>query len=146
MNQKTEMMMDQLSYDQRWKFLIADLNEHFGVDIKDRYRGVNYVEARNMYFHICYKLFNMSLTAIGKTIDRDHSTVLHGLRQFEVWMEYDDLFKKKFLEFFSGRRYKIQKENFDKEELEYQLDKAISEIEFLENKIRKLRSEKKISE
>ncbi len=140
------MMMDQLSYDQRWKALIADVNEHFGVDIKDRYRGVNYVEARNMYYHICYKVFNMTLSEVGKTIDRNHATILHGLRQFEVWMEYDDVFKRKFLEFFSGRRYKIQRKNFDKEELEYQLDKAISKIQMLENKIEKLRSEKKISE
>lgn len=140
------MMMAQLSYDQRWKSLIADVNEHFGVDIKDRYRGVNYVEARNMYYHICYKVFNMTLSEVGKTIDRNHATILHGLRQFEVWMEYDDVFKRKFLEFFSGRRYKIERKNFDKEELEYQLDKAISKIQMLENKIEKLRSEKKISE
>lgn len=140
------MMMDQLSYDQRWKSLIVDVNEHFGVDIKDRYRGVNFVEARYIYYHICYKVFNMTLSEVGKTIDRDHATILHGLKQFDVWMEYDDLFKKKFLEFFSGRRYKIQKKNFDKEELEYQLDKAISKIQMLENKIEKLRSEKKISE
>jgi hypothetical protein len=139
-------MMAQLSYDQRWKSLIADVNEHFGVDIKDRYRGVNYVEARNMYYHICYKVFNMTLSEVGKTIDRNHATILHGLRQFEVWMEYDDVFKRKFLEFFSGRRYKIERKNFDKEELEYQLDKAISKIQMLENKIEKLRSEKKISE
>jgi hypothetical protein len=140
------MMMDQLSYDERWKALIDDVNEHFGVNIKDKYRGTNYVEARNMYCHICYKVFNMTLSEIGKTIDRNHATILHALRQFEVWMQYDDLFKKKFLEFFSGRRYKIQRKNFDKEELEYQLDKAISKILMLENKIKKLRSEKKISE
>lgn len=53
-------------------------------DISKKNRKRHFVEARFVYMHICKKHFkNISLQSIGSVVKRDHSTVIHGLKEFE---------------------------------------------------------------
>lgn len=69
------------------------------IDIDNPSRVRPIVEARFMYYHILHKYYNFSLNQIGATVNKDHATVLHGLRQFENLYEFDSFFKEKFVSF-----------------------------------------------
>lgn len=61
-------------------------------DISIKYRDINYVVARFMYYKIArnYKLPKnkiYSLSAIGKVVNRDHSTVLYGLNTVNIHLK-----------------------------------------------------------
>ncbi|MDO5426872.1 MAG: chromosomal replication initiator protein DnaA [Coriobacteriia bacterium] len=83
------------------------LEEHFSKNIKKRvtveniqkvceeYYGVshnalvgkkkdrNIAFARQISMYLCYKMLEISVTAIGKSFNRDHSTVLHSIKVIE---------------------------------------------------------------
>ena len=42
-----------------------------------------------IYYKLVRDNTHYSLTKIGETVNRDHSTVLYGLRQFKDWVETD---------------------------------------------------------
>lgn len=52
-----------------------------GVDIKSSHRTREIVYARSVYFKILRDLTPMSLTAIGKTLNKNHATVVHSLNK-----------------------------------------------------------------
>ena len=135
MNQKTEMMMDRLLYDTRWKDLKKDINKHFALDINDKNRGRHLVEARWIYYHICFKFFDMPVLRIGKSLNKNHATVLYGLNQFKIFYDIDPVFKQKFHKFLTGKQYHFIEKDLSKEELEYQLNIALSQIVKLKKQI-----------
>lgn len=62
-----------------------------GEDIGSKSRKQHLVYARYVFFHFARKLTNCSLSEIGRVCgQRDHSTVLHGLKKFDQLMKYDD--------------------------------------------------------
>ena len=62
-----------------------------GEDIGSKSRKQHLVHARYVFFHFARKLTNCSLCEIGWVCgQRDHSTVLHGLKNFDRLMKYDD--------------------------------------------------------
>jgi hypothetical protein len=64
-------------------------------DISVKSRKAYIVKARYIYMELCMtfksRLYHTSLDYIGKTINRDHATVLHGLKKFD----YDNLYELK---------------------------------------------------
>lgn len=75
--------------------LLGDL----GIDIFNPTRVRHIVEGRFMYYKILRDHYNFSLNQIGATIQKDHASVLHGLKQFENLFQYDRFFKEKFVKF-----------------------------------------------
>ena len=65
------------------------IEQHFDIDIKKNTRIRKYVEARGIYFYLTRKYTRMSLSAIGKTMGKDHSTVLYFVRQVPDWISFD---------------------------------------------------------
>lgn len=61
-------------------------------EIKSKKRTKKITEARQLYMYFARELLNESLVAIGKTVDRDHSTVLHGIKKIEQKMTTDNFF------------------------------------------------------
>ena len=51
------------------------------IDIKTRKRDVIYM--RCIYYRLCRDLTYESLESIGKKVNKDHATVLHGLKTFD---------------------------------------------------------------
>ena len=74
--------------------LIELINQTLGVDIKKETRIREYVYARFIYAKIMRDK-GFSLSYIGNTINKDHSTIIHALKQFELLKKYDD-FKKMY--------------------------------------------------
>jgi len=51
------------------------------IDVKSRKRELVYIRA--IYYKLCKEFTFDSLDKIGKTIGKDHATVIHGLKLFE---------------------------------------------------------------
>ena len=70
---------------------IEEIKEYIcseGLDVKSRKREVVY---RRIYlFRYLKQMEGMSLISIGKMFNRDHSTVIHGLRTFDNVKLYED--------------------------------------------------------
>ncbi len=54
-----------------------------GIDLSSKSRRRDNVYARSLYFKICKKVTRHSLASIGRSVNRDHATVLHGVRVFD---------------------------------------------------------------
>lgn len=57
-------------------------------------RSSHYVTARIFYCHLVRKYLNWSLKEIAVSINRDHTTVIHSLRNYEHYLLYEDVFKE----------------------------------------------------
>lgn len=70
--------------------LIKNLVEsEFELKLKRRTRKREYVEARAMYYMLLRNKSKMTVSAIAKTMDRNHATILHALKGLQNWMSYD---------------------------------------------------------
>ena len=72
-------------------------------NLKSISRKIRIVEFRNMYFSLCRKYTTASSSLIGSLVNRDHSTVLHGVKSFEKYHKTNqllnlDVFEKSELE------------------------------------------------
>ena len=56
-------------------------------DISSARRQIKEVNARYVFYRLCKDFTFSSLAEIGKTVNRDHSSVMHGLKRFEL-IEY----------------------------------------------------------
>ncbi len=67
--------------------IIQVVSEHYGVnaqDITSKKRNAEFVLPRQVVMYLCRELTDISLTNIGKILDRkDHTTVLHGVNKIE---------------------------------------------------------------
>lgn len=76
---------------------IAELiSEALGVDIKQKTRIRQCVEGRFIYYNIARNFFDGTLEHIGAVVNRNHSTVVHGLEMFDVLISSDKNFKFKY--------------------------------------------------
>ena len=66
-----------------------------GCDTNKVTRVREYVQARAMYYHFARKS-GATLTAIGQSNGKDHATIIHGLKKFEEYHNYDELFRKQY--------------------------------------------------
>lgn len=60
-----------------------------GVDITSRKRDHKTVINRWIYFKLASEFTNNSLHKIGAVINKNHATVIHGLKQFEFETQWD---------------------------------------------------------
>jgi chromosomal replication initiation ATPase DnaA len=82
--------------------LINVICRFFNLDVqkfKGRDRHKHYCDARNMYAFYIKDTYQsqISLTQLGKTIGRDHSTVIHYIQQHENLMYRDEPYTSKYL-------------------------------------------------
>lgn len=76
------------------KFICERLNVNV-VDIRGSSRKREVVEVRHIYCHICKRITKYSLDVIGREINRDHATVIHGNKTIQNLSTYDPQIKKK---------------------------------------------------
>ena len=65
------------------------VENYFEISISRNTRKRQYVEARAIYFKLCRIFTQLSLEQIGKSVNRDHASVLHGVRSINTWEEVD---------------------------------------------------------
>jgi hypothetical protein len=76
------------------KTLKSDINTFFNVIIENGTKTNDEVYARLIYYNL-YKIINPNITliALGQTVNKDHSTVIYGLKRFNESYIYDKRFK-----------------------------------------------------
>ena len=69
--------------------LIKNLvEEEFKVQIIRKTKRRKYVEARAIYYMLLREKGRMSLANISETLDKNHATVLHAVKNLKNWMLY----------------------------------------------------------
>lgn len=72
------------------------INDELGVDIDDTSRKRSVVEARALYYTILKNTTNLTLSKIGKLVNKDHATVLHGIKNLQDWMNQNQYLKNAY--------------------------------------------------
>jgi len=71
------------------KYIRTVVEEVTRQDISRACRDNEVVLARYVYFYICRSLTRCSYSKIGQSVNKDHATVLHGVRKMNDWLEID---------------------------------------------------------
>lgn len=79
------------------KIIKRIVEEFYSLDITTKTRERNYVEARAMYYKIVRDNTKLSLEAIGKSVNRNHATVLHGIKTLSNWIDTEIIIKARYL-------------------------------------------------
>jgi len=72
------------------------VNKHFGLDITVRTRKFEYVFARACYYYLCRRFGAFSLSQIARSVNKNHATVIHGMRELPYMIKHDDTLLKKY--------------------------------------------------
>lgn len=88
------------------------VDNYFQLKIETNTRKRPYVEARAIYYKLCREFTNLSLEVIGGDFNKNHATVLHGLRQLENWMQQDSGIKNNY-NLLKNKIFNIEKEEQD---------------------------------
>lgn len=71
------------------QYILNKVIESMGINIKNKKRSREYAYGRFMFMRLAKDLNpHFTLSAIGKSIKKDHSTVLHGLQMFQNIIEF----------------------------------------------------------
>lgn len=79
----------------KWEDAIRSVCQIYDItpdDIYSHNRQQHIVYARHTFNYICRKTLRMSFESIARIINRDHSTVIHSVRQTQDLIEYDRQF------------------------------------------------------
>ena len=73
-----------------------------GIDLDDedilKSQRREYVEARGMYCVLLREMTNLTLISIGKSLNKDHTTVLYSLENFKYWTVADPHLEKTYIQ------------------------------------------------
>ena len=79
------------------KELKTIIKKHTGINLNDpetvKCRKRQFVEIRGIYYKILQDYTKFTLTHIGDDMGKTHATVLHAIKHFDHWMEYDQALK-----------------------------------------------------
>lgn len=115
----------------------SSIHDFFKIDINQKTRKREVVEARFMFYELCRKN-QMSLAQIGRFVGKDHATVLHGTKRFEILCDVDVEFKNNFQALKSIVDFRSSRKVVPKlsgKSLSHQLADALRLIEKLEDEI-----------
>lgn len=102
-----------------------------GVDINQVNRKRNIVEVRSLFFHVVKELSPMqSFSNIGRSVNKDHATVMFGISQYETYARFNkelDKLKAKVV-----KRFRLEYQF-------YQIHSIDDEIRNLEERIAELK-------
>ena len=69
------------------KTIRTAVQDEFKINIKRESRKTNYVAARTIYFKLCKELTHQGYAEIGRSLNKNHATVMHGIKNiFECWI------------------------------------------------------------
>jgi hypothetical protein len=74
---------------QKLNEILDSVSARTGLDVRKNTRQIEYVMARNIYYKIAKDDLRLgTLSAVGKPLSKDHTTVLHGLNNFHQIENY----------------------------------------------------------
>lgn len=70
--------------------------------VKGKARTRSIARARFLSYCLLYRYYEWTLMDIGRALNRDHSTVSHGVREFETMLDIDDKTGHYWKDLFNG--------------------------------------------
>jgi chromosomal replication initiation ATPase DnaA len=65
-------------------YIIKEVNDRLGIDISAKKRTREFVNGRMLYMKLAKELNpRISLSAIGRSINKNHATIIHGIQSFD---------------------------------------------------------------
>ena len=111
----------------------------YRIDIARQKRTINYVQARAIYFKLCMEYTNMSIVPIAKTLNRNHATLLHALKQFDVYLRFIPKFKENYNfikgAFLENEMFPHRDKRMTMDELIIKYNQLIIEVDSLRGKL-----------
>ncbi len=105
------------------KSLLIDL---FKNDFSNKDRQRHSVYQRAVFFKLCRDLTPYSLSAIGAVVNKDHASVLHGLKLFK---NFQDWHEDMYLATYKEARLKLKKKyNFANPHLKTSIEDKYKEL------------------
>ena len=109
-------------------------------NLKSNLRTRERVQARFIYFKLARTFCRYSsLAAIGREVDRDHATVLHGLAKYDSEAKYDvymnDVYNKLYNDIVLTKLPPAKEKNIDKvfKDIIYRLTKLENQLNTIPN-------------
>jgi hypothetical protein len=144
--------MDHIFYNRKAESYKEIVEKHTRLKINNPTRKIDYVFARGCYYYLCRTFGQMSYAKISETVNKNHATVMHSLKELPYIIKHDNV-RKKVYDKIVGE---VQKNYFETKtgktleqlvvEHNFYLMKCESyknRLENLENKYRKLLSDNK---
>ena len=100
----------------------------FDVNLLDKSRRREIVEARIAYSNILHEVNNLTISAIAKTLGKNHATVIHYLKHFH-YIQMDNELWNKYLQCYNSYTEKAHPVH------DMELQKCKNYVYSLENKI-----------
>jgi len=112
------------------EFLIKKVNQHFNVDISLNSRKRRDVMSRAVFYWFAREKTGHTLQRIGSIVNRDHSSVVYSMQNFDNWVNSDLHFKNEFekLEVLLFNEISVEKLTEEKLLLKYKFLKIANEI------------------
>ena len=129
----------------KWSIDIVQIklavSKELGLNLSKNTRNRSYVYGRAIYFKLCKEFSHATLYEIGKSVGREHASVIHGLNVFDMIAMYND----SILSIYTKLRERLVKDNEESlkkynEEIYYKIkyEKLLEEHEELLEKITKV--------
>lgn len=77
-------------------YILEIVSDYFNIkidDIKSKKRNKNITTSRQVYMYLAREILDEPLLNIGKSINRDHSTVIHGIEKIQEKLKVDSNFQ-----------------------------------------------------
>ena len=68
----------------------------YKVDITNSCRESRFVQARLIYYKLCIEFSQLNQTNIAKSIGRNHATLIHAMKQWDVYIRFFEGFEKNY--------------------------------------------------
>ena len=115
------------------------IKQETNTNIEVRTRKRETIELRSLYCNVLKELKpNKTLQAIGDTLELNHATVIHALKNYKMYEEYNPelkKFKRNILSYFTVHNEEDLKELSEIEQLKYKLNKVTLENDKLRREL-----------
>jgi len=137
------------SLERRVLEIISKIHEVGVETILSKYRGIEAVEARMQYMVLLYDLFGYTTVEVGRTLVRDHSTVIHAKDSHQTILEIKQ--NKAYIDNFNRVLIDLEKEfpaffNIDEDRVEKIQRKYRNAAKYSKERRHKIIGELKLSD
>jgi len=95
------------------------------IDINTKRRQREIVEARALYYKLCKEYTFSTLSQIGKSVGKDHATVLWGLQNFDNWSSQNVGLKSNYIRLKTKIQTLLDEQDLANESNEVFMDKYL---------------------
>tara|TARA_R110001592_G_scaffold186501_1_gene430874 strand:- start:372 stop:869 length:498 start_codon:yes stop_codon:yes gene_type:complete len=88
--------MDHTFYNKKLRYFKEIVEKILELKIDNKTRKFEYVFARSCYYYLCRKYTTLSYQKISKTLNKNHATVMHGLKELPYIIKHDKRCNKLF--------------------------------------------------